>query len=232
LLTPRLFDLLNVEPSSADAIEAIAANLVLVSEVAKALPDLQRAATEPARADGVMAVIGRRFALFPQPKRSKAEWSEFWADYVDTLGHLPEGAIEAAMAAWVRQPDAEFLPKPGRLLELSRTTPNRAVRALERAKGALEFKAPRKVESPYSITPPAMGPRPEPSQDDKDIVRRMCRQFTAQDDERRAATASRARGGDLPNTAGPADEKGLTPQMRQLLAKQRPTPKPFEGSYE
>lgn len=221
-----------MEPSSGDAIAAIAGNLVLLSEVAKALPELHRAATEPAREEGVISVVGRRFALFPQPKRSKAEWSEFWADYVDTLGHLPEGAIEAAMAAWVRLPDAEFLPKPGKLLELSKTTPNRAVRALERAKGALEYKAPRKTESPYVVAPPVTAPRPEPTQAEKDRVRAMARAFQAQDDERRAATASRARGGDLPSTAGPADERGLTSQMREFLAKQRQTPKPFEGPYE
>lgn len=239
-LSPHLFSLLIEEAGSADAIEAIARSAVLVSEAARALPALQRAATEPAGYEGVKRVVGRRFALFRQPERSEGEWAEFWADYVDTVGHLPEGVIEAAMAAWVRQPDAEWLPKPGKLLELAKTTPNRMIRAYERAKAAMDFKV---TSSSARLTPGQVAemirpigqsaPRVEPTQAEKDHVRRMCRQFIAQDDERRAAAAAKAKGSaPIPDTTGPADEKGLTPQMRQLLAKQRQTPKPFEGPYE
>lgn len=243
-LSPQLHDLLNATPSSADAIEAIARSPVLVSEAARALPALREAATTPAEYEGVKRVIGRRFALFPQPERSDGEWKEFWADYVDVLGHLPEGAVEAAMAAWVRLPDAEFLPKPGKLLDLARTTPNRAVRAYERARAAMDYRPPKPAHpadnDPNHIDPKVRGiirtavqPSPEKTQAQKDQVLRMCQRFLAQDDERRAAATARAKGSSpIPDTAGAPDDRGLTPQMRDLLAKQRPTPKPFEGSYE
>lgn len=204
---------------------------MMLTEAAKALPQLRHAATEPAGLPGVKRVLGRRFALFPQPERSDGEWSEWWADYVDAIGHLPEGAIEAAMSAWVRSPDAEFMPKPGKLLDLARTTPNRSIKAYERAKAAMDYRPPRPPHpadaDPNYIDPevrgvlsPTLKPRVEPTQAEKDRVRAMCRQFIAQDDERKAKEAA-SRRGNLPDTAGPATETGITDAMKAKIAKDR-----------
>lgn len=190
------------------------------------MPSLLQAATAPASVAGVKNVVGRRFALFPQPERSDGEWAEWWADYIDVIGHLPEGAIEAAMAAWVRMADAEFMPKPGKLLELAKTTPNRDVRAYERCKAAIEYQPPRQAHPADDdlkyIDPKVRGlinplsGRVEPTQADKERVRRQMREYIEQDEARKAMakTASTAKRLDV---SGPVDETGVTPSMRAYL---------------
>ncbi|PIB91279.1 hypothetical protein CSW62_06635 [Caulobacter sp. FWC2] len=201
---------------------------MLLTEAARALPALKARATDPAGYHGVKRVIGRRFALFPQPERSDGEWAEFWADYTDVLGDLTEGAVEAAMAAWVRRPDAEFLPKPGKLLELARTTPNRAVRSYERAKAAMDYKPPRRphpADSDPNYIDPSIRPllqtstgRVEPTAEDKARVRAQLAHYLAKDDERR--TRSKSVQAPRPDVSGRVDESGITPQLRSLLERQ------------
>lgn len=227
-LSPQLSSLLEGNGSSDEAVAAIATNPVLLTEAARALPDLKAKATEPAEYAGVRRVIGRRFALFPQPERSDGEWAEFWADYTDVLGDLPEGAVEAAMAAWVRRPDAEFLPKPGKLLELARTTPNRAVRSYERAKAAMDYKPPRRphpADSDPKYIDPAIRPllqtqggRVEPTAEERARVRAQLASYLAKDDERRARSKSVQP--PRPDVSGRVDESGITPELRALRERQ------------
>jgi len=132
---------------------------------------LRARATQPAGEVGVREVIGRRFAMFPQPDRTDAEWASWWADHFDVLADLSVGALEAAMQAWVKLPDAEFLPKPGKLRELALTTPSRAVGAYQRAKAAMEYVPPRTYDPTAApgVTPRIL--RTEPTAEEKRVAK-------------------------------------------------------------
>lgn len=203
-LSPELTRLLISLPSADEAVSEISGDPVLFHEAQRALPALHDYAVGRAGEHGVKAVIGRRFALYPQPQRSDGEWAMWWADYHEVLADTPMCALEAAMAAYVKQSDSEFMPKPGKLLELAKMTPNRGAQAYTRAKLAVTGK-------------PADLPRPEPTADEKAAVRKMAADFAKTFAERRPASLVPP----MPSTAGKPDAGGLTPQMRELLAKQR-----------
>lgn len=135
-LSPELRRLLVSEPDSDRALMIVADSPGMLREVVRALPALREAATEESGEVGVREVIGRRFALYPQPQRSDAEWSMWWMDYYDVLADVPRSALEAAMSAWVRMPESRFLPKPGELRALARRTQAREILAYERASRA------------------------------------------------------------------------------------------------
>lgn len=124
LSSPLTFWLL-VEPTDHVAVRTILEAPILLEEVRRVLPDLEREARRPATAQEIETIVGTRFAIFPQPQRSAGEFAAFWADYGLALEGLPAAAIEAGMASWVKNPDAEFLPRPGKLAELARKAPNR-----------------------------------------------------------------------------------------------------------
>lgn len=110
----------------------------------------------PATHDEIKSIIGSRFATFPQPQRDEGEAAAFFADYFDALDGLSASMIEAGMAAHVKDPDAEFLPKPGRLAHLARTEPatGRWSRAHSRARLAVE----RSRALPSPMAAPASRP--------------------------------------------------------------------------
>lgn len=110
--------LLECESSADEAVSGILANPALHAEVRAALPALL-ARVGGCGEDHVSKVVGRRLATYPQPERSDEEWTAWWSDYHDALSDLPAEALEAGMRAWVRRPDAEFMPKPGQLRELA-----------------------------------------------------------------------------------------------------------------
>ena len=83
-------------------------------------------------------VVGRRLAIFPAMEMSDGEWAAWWGDYVGTLGDLPEAAIELGMRAYIREPKAEFMPKPGRLRELARGCVTTASAMHARAKASVD----------------------------------------------------------------------------------------------
>lgn len=224
-MSPRLFDLLNVEASTAKAVAEIAANPVLLAETINALPDLKRAAIRPAGAEGVMRVIGRRFALYPQAQRSEGEWSEWWADYVDPLGALPEEALEAAMATWVATPGSHFLPKPCDLLELAKRSPTHSTRVYQRAREAIAY---RPAEATATMSKDAIEGlvkslagqrRREPSPAEKEQVAAMYREYAMKHDARREKAKLFVAG--LPDTAGLVGEKGITSALGDLINRQR-----------
>lgn len=148
------------ETSDAKAIEVIAKSDLLRSEATMAMPALRAAALRPASPDEIRAIIGSRFPTYPQPKRTEGEAAAFWADYFDALEGLTPAMIEAGMAAHVKDPKAEFLPKPGRLAELAKTTPTtgRFTRAYNRARSAVV--ANQKAAEPK----PAVEERPSPEE--------------------------------------------------------------------
>ena len=171
-----------------------------------ALPMLRQRALTPAGEDGVRQVIGRRFGIFPQPERDEGEWAAWWADYVDALADLPEGKLEAAMMAYIRSPDAEFMPKPGKLRQLSEeiewTSP--AKEAWHRAQAATRVDP--------TEAPPLPRPRADPAEV-KSMLADFHRQFAERFPEKPKAEPRAVR--------GPTDDRGLTEAMRSHLSSQR-----------
>lgn len=150
----------------------------MLAEAREALPALKARAMAPASRETIMEAIARRFALFPQPHRSEEEWAAWWGAYFEALDGITAGAVEVAMAAWVKLPDSEFLPRPGKLRELASMTPNRDVRAYTRAKAAIDYR-PEPMEIPHTPLADIIGDfkpriiRDEPTAADKARVRAM-----------------------------------------------------------
>lgn len=198
--------MLDSDGSPDEAAREIARYSALREEARAALPSLKAVAEWKAGQDGVRAVVGKRFSLYPQPERSEGEWNAWWADYFDVLEDVPLACLEAAMRAYIARPGSQFLPKPGELRDLAYTTVSKSLRRYQRAKRALmladEPEAPAKPVAPEGV-----------HVDSAAEVRRMLSEFQAQ---ARAKSIP-----DLPSTAGKPDAGGLTPQMRELLERQR-----------
>lgn len=137
-LSPDLKSLLGVEPCNLTAVSEITSRPALLAEVKAALPAIKANAMAPASHDDIRRIIGARFATYRQTERSEGEWALFWADYLAVLDGLSVTALEAAMDVILRDPTIEFLPKPAKIADLAKTTPNKAVRAYGRAKGAIQ----------------------------------------------------------------------------------------------
>lgn len=222
-LSPGLKSLLSVEPSNHRAVSEIAGNPVMLAEAKRALPAIHANATMPAGPEGVTKVVVSLFVNYPQPHREQAEWAEFWANYHAVLSDQPLTALEAAKEAILRDAKVEFLPKPARFLELAKMTPNRAVRAYDRAKAAVDYRAPvqREKLSPEKIremVQPIGGKRLEPNEADKDRVRRQMAEYIAQDEARKAKAKSAAP--PRPDVSGTVDATGITPALRALRERQ------------
>ncbi len=206
-LSPELTALLDGTP---DGVEWIAQNPALLAEAEARLPALHHTATAKAGREGVKAVIGRRFALYPQPQRSDGEWAAWWSDYFDVLEDVALASLEAAMRAHVADPESEFMPKPGRLRELAFLTPCRSLQRYQRAKAAVAL-----ANAPQRLA----GPPPE----DSAKVREMLAEFQAKSMPREASKPV------LPSISGKPDEGGLTPQMRDLMERRRQSTDLREG---
>lgn len=215
--------LLTVEPSNLRAVREIAGNPVLLAEAKAALPAIRDNATAPAGPAGVAKVLSSLFVTYLQPQRSEAEWATFWADYNTVLAGCSLSSLEAAKGACLHNGKFEFLPKPGKFLELARMTENRAVRAYDRARQAVEFQEPVtretiSAEQMAEVLAP-IGRRPaEKTPAEKEAVRAAMRRFIEQDDARRdrEKAALRISG---PDVKAPQVENGITPQMRALLGR-------------
>lgn len=183
--------------------------MALREEARAALPALKAVAEHKAGEDGVRAVIGRRFALYPQPERDDGEWAAWWADYFDALADVPLACLEAAMRAWVQRPDAQFMPKPGELRDLAHRTPSRTLQRYQRAKRAIQIAdnrdAPPKV---VHVAPEGV------NIDHQAAIRKMLADYQASYVARQPVPRPA-----MPSTAGKPDAGGLTPQMRELIAR-------------
>lgn len=212
MLTSRLKAFLVEEDYAEGAIRAVAEDAELRAECLAQLPVLRAAATQKAGRAGVREVIGKRFALYPQPDRSDGEWVAWWADYYEALEDLSWPALEAGMAAWVQDPKSEFLPKPGKLLDLARCTPNRLSKAYYRATKVAEYQPPKVYETLHPVDPPKVR-----TVEDATAIKRMAAEAV----QALGAAVERSRPSqeNLPSIAGKADETGLTPAMRELLAR-------------
>lgn len=201
-MSEALTSLLDSQDGNPEALQReIAETPALLDEVREALPQLQAVAQAPAGRDGVKLVIGKRFALYPQPQRSEGESAAWWADYFDVLEDVPLASLEAAMRAYVADPKSEFMPKPGKLRELAFTTPSRSLTRFYRARRAVQI-----ADEPKALPAPPVDPS---------LVRQMLAEFQAATDAKKARTPV------MPSTAGKPDEGGLTPQMREVLARRQ-----------
>ncbi|MBI1682361.1 hypothetical protein [Caulobacter hibisci] len=184
------------------------------------LPAIEARAKAPASPKDVERIIGAKFATYRQPERSDGEWAMFWADYKAVLEDVPASALEAAMDAIIRDPKIEFLPKPAKLREIAMLTENRAVRAFDRARQAIEL-ADRPPEQPKVGLPPIVTAKPpKPSEEDRARVKAWAREFAQQDEARKAAEKAQRRA-DMPDTSGAPDQTGVTPAMRAHLAQKQ-----------
>jgi hypothetical protein len=168
----------------------------MLAEARRALPALKADAERPAGKAGVARVIGRRLSTYPPREMSEGAWAAWWADYHDACGDIPEGALEAGMKAWIKAPESDFLPKPGRLRSLALNASTPAAVAYERAKAAVSEPAP-----------PEDKPRAS-----KEAVAKMLAEY-------RAAVAKRpdAKPAVREPPPPPTDESGLTPIMRERI---------------
>lgn len=205
VLSPELTELLDASGSPDAAARRIVSSPELTAEARAALPALQAVATAKAGQAGVKAVIGRRLVTYPQPARSDGEWEAWWADYFDVLSDVSLAALEAGMRAYVADPNSEFMPKPGRLRELAFTAPCRSYLRYMRASRAVQM-----ADEPPTL-PPA-----QPSPEDAAEIKRM-----AAEAMQKLGAATALKRPELPSIAGKADEGGLTPQMRELIARRQ-----------
>lgn len=199
-MSEALTSLLDSTGNPDQAMHAIVANRSLIAEARQALPALERVATAKAGPDGVKAVIGRRFMTYPQPKRSEAEAAAWWADYYDVLSDVALASLEAGMRAYVADPSSEFMPKPGKLRELSFTAPCRSLQRYYRAKRALQL-----ADEPVKI----QGPAPDAAE-----VKALLAEFEVN-------SATKALKPQLPSISGKPDETGITSQMRELMERRK-----------
>lgn len=148
----------------------------------------------------MFAVVSRRFGTLGKPNLSEAEWKNWWADYYDACADLPLAALEAGMRAWVNNPEAEFIPKPGKLRELAERAPSQTLRRYQRAKRAIQM---------------ADEPPPEPKERaDPGEVRALLADFQGK-------SLTHAAKPQLPSISGKPDSGGLTPEMRELIARRQ-----------
>lgn len=176
------------------------------------MPALKAAALRPATRDEIKRIVGQRFELFPQPKRDDGQWAAWWADYFDALEGLTPFAIEAGMAAWVKQPEAEFMCKPGKLVELARTTTgqNRWAKAHYRADMATRPAVPYREPAPEKVPTP---PEERPSAEEVARVMADLNKKLADKDQWAKMKAKAGR----PTPCAAVDNTGVSAEMRVLL---------------
>ncbi len=213
------------ETSDAKAIEVIAKSDILRSEATMAMPALRAAAQRPATPDEIRTIIGSRFPTYPQAKRTEGEAAAFWADYFDALDGLPPAMIEAGMAAHVRDPKSEFLPKPGRLAELAKAVPwaGRFNRAYNRARSAVV--ASQKAAEPK----PVVEERPSPEEVKAMVAETL--KALAETPTAKAAAARKKAARPTPSAPLPAGS-AMSAEMRAMLEARKVIPPIDHDPYE
>jgi hypothetical protein len=203
-LSPALSRLLDSDGPPDEAAKQIAHTAALCDEARAALPALRAVAGRRAGEEGVYAVVSRRFGTLGKPSLSEEEWRNWWADYYDVCADLPLASLEAGMRAWVANPEAQFIPKPGKLRELAETAPSLTLRRYQRALRALQVADGQGGDDTPRISDPGQS----------EIVRRMLA-------ECQAGLKAKGQAKLQHPTPRPVrtDEKGVTEEMRALMAR-------------
>lgn len=86
--------------------------------------------------DYVATALLRLQAHYWRPEFTPAQARELYEDFMDDLGHIPPDILDEACAAYRRDPDARFFPRPGQLLAIAEpllAERRRAIARIERA---------------------------------------------------------------------------------------------------
>jgi hypothetical protein len=177
----------------------------LMAEAQQSFAVIRAEVLRPARNEEIAKILAAQFALYPQPTRTDAEWGAWWSSYTNALDDLPPTAIDAGMAAYIKGPDSEFFPKPGKLRELARTVPNPLAMACE----ALRREFDRRQRGQQQLAAPEPQPEPAP----KESVREMLADF-----QRQMAQRAPPKRAPLPPSPVKVDERGLSKAMRDHMA--------------
>lgn len=210
MLSKPLTSWLLEHPTDATAVKVIAESDILRSEAAMAMPALRQAALRKASHAEIRDIIGSRIATFPQPERDAGETAAFWADYYGALEGLTAAQVEGGMKAWVADPAAEFLPKPGKLAELGRKSdqPGRWTRAYNRARAAVEMS-----RASQAVAPTAVEPKPS-AEEVQAMLAQTLDALTAKDRLKQAAKEARRK--PTPSAPLPAGSH-MSAEMRAKL---------------
>lgn len=209
MLSQALTELLDSAGSPDQAANEIASYFAFREEARAALPALKAVAEHRAGEDGVKAVIGRRFSLYPQPERDDGEWAAWWADYYDVLEDVPLACLEAGMRVWIARPGSQFMPKPGELRDLAFRTPSKTLQRYQRAKRALQI-----ADNPQALRALSTEVPEGVAIDTAAEVKRMLEEFKAKAGERSGTIYPKPT-----FTPGKTDERGITQEMRDLIAR-------------
>jgi hypothetical protein len=198
-----------------EAFQRITRDEGMLAECKRTWGALADAARAPAGEKGVMRVIATRFPVFPQPDRSEGEWLVWWDAYTDALEDLPEEALEAGMREYLRQPDAEFLPKPGKLRELARQATTATARAAGIAARCAAYTPPDFSRAHPPTEAPKLQRMPTADERKRDVVlaEDVCRQLSE--------TAAKGRPPDRQWFVPITDEHGVTQAMREAMARRQ-----------
>jgi len=98
----------------------------------------------------VATALLRLQAHYWRPEFTPAQARELYADFMDDLGHIPPDILDEACAAYRRDPEARFFPRPGQLLAIAEPLLAERRRAASRIEKAMNEKPDR---GPYRRSP-------------------------------------------------------------------------------
>lgn len=201
-MSARLWTLLSSNHDASTEIAEIAADPELKAEAKAACTALAQLAC----ASGESAVQSALKPLVLVYGVGEAARSPvFWQAY-KILAGLPYEALLRGVEDYLAQPDSQFFPKPGPLKALCDARAEPIYKAAFRASKAASLEAPK------SRTPP--------TEAEKAQVARMLADYRSRMEQ---AMPKRLRP-DMPSIAGKPDAGGLTPQMRELMARRAVRP--------
>lgn len=190
-LTGPLRSWLLDEPSDAIAERVIAESEVLRSQATMMMPALRQEALRPASHDDIVSIIKSREQTFGDLRtaRTEVEWAAFFADYFEALDGMTASSIEAGMVAYIALPDSQWVPKPGKLAHMARTSNacGRFARAYNRARAAVE-----KARTLSAPAPVAQVEKPDPEVVKAQLADTL-EKLTARDTLHQAAKKARRR---------------------------------------
>lgn len=124
----------------------------------------------------------------------------FWVPY-RILGELPIEALDRGVKDYLAAPDSQFFPKPGPLKAFCDKHARPMFQAAHRAAEAARLE-----------------PRPAARGEYREAIGHLMADFKTKSLVGKPSPLSPRRA-DMPSTAGKPDEGGLTPQMRNLIAR-------------
>ena len=86
--------------------------------------------------DYVATALLRLQGHYWRPDFSPAQARELYEDFMDDLGHIPPDILDEACAAYRRDPEARYFPRPGQLLAIAEpllAERRRAIARIEKA---------------------------------------------------------------------------------------------------